>query len=579
MRRVRFLAPVTEIKNRGIMKNRRVIFIAFDQPLNADSDLRRKMANAESRAQRQSPRFAGLDLYAIQKAVNKNLLSLQLQLDGRFMGLLDLMNYLKNNRSHPHLTPGNVSKYYTLAHIVTLNGIYMYQYLRNEGYEPLIVQNYSLANISNVMDERPLAVCISSNFVYLDDIYKMATKIKEIDPQVPVIAGGMLIKKVLDAGKGLSSQTLDWLSGFHGKVDAFVVEAQGEQTLVRLLHALGEGTDPGKIPNLALFDDDGTIFFTPRERESIHMDQTAIDWDRIPRRYLSKTLPVNSSRGCYYRCRFCTYHRLFPEVHYKSLEVLREELKKIQELGFVTHIRFTDDNFTANRRRLVSVLKMMIEEKFDFKWSSYARAGSLSGELINLMKSSGCEFMDMGIESGSQRILDNMDKKLKREKAVEAIQGLNENGVYGEGGFIVGYPGETRETFLETVDLINTSGLPYYHPYLFYYSKDMLVNEEKDRFGLSGLGRAWRHNTMDSVEASQLMTQMLKRIDHGFTDGQTSIWETFKLLRAEGYGPVEIFDLFRLKRELQLALEQSLPDHKPTPEAEEVLKRMTAMIR
>ena len=486
MRCVRFLAPITEIKNREIMKNRRVIFIAFDQPLDADADLKRKMANSESRAQKQSPRFAGLDIYAIQKAVNKNLLSLQLLLDGRFMGLLDLMNYLKNNRSHPHLTPGNASKYCTLAHIVTLNGIYMYQYLRNEGYDPLIVQNYSLSNISDVMDERPLAVCVSSNFVYLDDIYKMATRIKNIAPQVPVIAGGMLIKKVLDAGKGLSSQTLNWLSGFHGKVDAFVVEAQGEQTLVRLLHALGEGIDPGKIPNLALFDDDGTIFFTPRERESIHMDQTAIDWDRIPRRYLSKTLPVNSSRGCYYRCRFCTYHRLFPEVHYKSL---------------------------------------------------------------------------------------------KREKALEAIQGLNEYGVYGEGGFIVGYPGETRESFLETVDLINTSGLPYYHPYLFYYSKDMLVNEEKDRFGLSGLGRAWRHNTMDSVEASQLMTQMVKRIDHGFTDGQTSIWETFKLLRAEGYGPVEIFDLFRLKRELQLALEQSLPDHKPTPEAEEVLKRMTAMVR
>ena len=168
----------------------------------------------------------------------------------------------------------------------------------------------------------------------------------------------------MHAGEELTKGTLDFLSTFNEKVDAFVVEAKGEQTLVKLLGALEDGEDLSRVPNLAYFDEQGRVTFTPRREEEIHMDQTAIDWAGIPKEYLRHTLPVNSSRGCYYRCRFCTYHWLFPKVHYRSLDVLREELKAINKLGFVRHVRFTDDNFTARSDRIKAVLEMMIQEKF-----------------------------------------------------------------------------------------------------------------------------------------------------------------------------------------------------------------------
>ena len=537
------------------------------------------MINAENRALRQASRFPGLDLYAVQKEVHRNLLRLQLRLNGKYMGLLDLMNYLKNNRRSPELEPDNADQYYSLSNMVTLNGIYLYQYLLRQGYDPYIIQNYSLANLSDLLYRRPLAVCISSNFLYLDDIQEMATRIKDHDSRIPVIAGGMLVKKVLEAGQDLSSQTLNWLSSFQGKVDVFIVEAQGEQTLMKVLETREEGGDLRRVPNLAFFDERGRMRFTPREKEGLHMDTTAIAWDKIPRMYLRKTLPVNTSRGCMYRCRFCSYHRLFPQVNYKSLDVLRKELHLIQGLGFVHHIRFTDDNFTANRNRLESVLKMMIQEKFDFTWSSYARASSLEPGLVKLMKASGCEFLDMGIESGSQTILNNMDKRLEKDQAVHAIRVLNDHGIYSEGGFIVGYPGETPETFSETIDLINTSGLPYYHPFLFYYSKDMLVHREKDKFKLEGLGRAWRHETMDAVTASHLMSQMVGRINRGLTDGQGGNWEAFKLLRGEGYLPDEIFELFRMKRDLHLAMGDLKPGETFPQKIERILNDLDARVR
>lgn len=495
------------------------------------------------------------------------------------MDLLDLMNFIKNGRRSPELTPDNVSQYYSLANSVTLNGIYLYQYLLEHGFDSTVVQNYSTAKLEEVLAEDSLAVCISSNFIYMNNIRDIAAQIKRFTHRVAVIAGGMLVKKALDAGHRLSSQAKGFFSTFSGKVDAFVIEAQGEQTLVRLLKALEKGEDLSEIPNLALFDNEENLLFTPRQREGVHMDDTAIQWEEIPRSYLREILPVNSSRGCFYRCRFCTYHWLFPEVHYKSLEVLREELRSINRLGFVRHIRFTDDNFTANRVRLKAVVQMMLDEGFDFTWSSFARASALTPELARLMKSSGCEFLDLGLESGSQTILNNMDKRLRVEQSRDAVKMLNDHGIYSRGSFIIGYPGETFETFSETVQFINNSGLPYYHPYLFYYSGNTLVHQERDRFGLQGLGLAWSHNSMDAVEASRLMGGMIEKVKGSFTDGQSYVEEIYKLLRGEGYGPDEILGLFKLKRELQLAIRDSDPGERSPREVERILSDLQVLVR
>ena len=561
------------------MKFPKVIIIAQNQPLDNDAHLRRKLADAEERAERQSARFPDLDLLTIQKGVHRNIRDSLLFLDDRYMDLLDLMNFIKGGRRIPEITPENVTEHYSLANTVTLNGIYLYQYLLEHGYDPIIVQNYAIVNLPDLLGEDPMAVCISSNFIFMNDIREMAGEIKQLAPHVPVIAGGMLVKKVLNAGEGFSKRTLGFMSGFHGNVDAFVVEAKGEQTLVNLLEALKRGRDLSVVPNLAYFDKPGQMVFTPRQEEETQMDQMAISWNEIPREYLRSTIPVNSSRGCFYRCRFCTYHWLFPEVHYKSIDVLQEELKQIDDLGLVKHVRFTDDNFTANKTRIKTVLEMMIRAQFDFTWSSFARASALSPDLVELMKRSGCEFVDLGLESGSQTILDNMDKRLQKEQSFEAIRMLNDYGIISRGSFIIGYPGETADTFSETIEFINESGLPYYHPYLFYYTGNTLVHQEREALGLKGLGLAWRHDTMDSVEASRLMSHMLERLDRSFTDGQAYVEEIYKLLRGEGYSPKKIKELFRLKRGLQLSIKNSRANEPFSQEVNQILASLEALIR
>lgn len=559
-------------------KNKRVIIIAMDHPLDGEKHLKQKMLNAERRAARNSVRFPGLDLGSMQKKVHQNLMKQQLLLDGHHMGLLDLMNFLKNDRRVPIYSAENAARYFLHGNMLTLNGVYLYQYLIRHGYEPELVQNFSSVNLPEILDVKPLAVCISSTLTYLDDIKVMAEEIKAHDPTIPVIVGGILAKKVLNAGENLSPQTRDWISTFRRKVDVFVVEKCGEETLVRALDRILEGKDLGTVPNLALFDEAGRLLFTPRVEEQHHVDGTAIAWDKIPRRYLRKTLSVLTSRGCNYRCRFCNYRRWFPRVQYKSMEVLREELKKIQGLGFVRHIRFADDNLTTNRNHLGAFLEVMQEERFDFTWSAHARVNFLDPGTVSQMKRAGCDLLVMGIESGSRRILKSMDKRITVEQAYTAVRSMADHGIDSQSSFIVGYPGETRESFQETVDLIVETGLRYWQAYLFYYTKDMAVHEEREAFGLQGLGRAWRHNTMDAVEASQLMSEMVTMIETGFTDGQQNPWETYKILRGEGYSREEIFRLHQLKRELQLAGPGSGNGAASAQEGDELLRELETMI-
>jgi anaerobic magnesium-protoporphyrin IX monomethyl ester cyclase len=531
------------------------------------------------RAARHNDRFVNLDLPELQQRVNQNIKKLQLKLNGRYVGLLDLMNAVKNRTASSGLDPETASSNLTHAEMITLNGIYLYQYLKRHGFEPDIIQNYSQADLNEILSPSPLAVCISSNFIYLDEIAAMAEEIKTIDSTIPVIVGGLLVKKVLNIGNDLYPQTLNWFKSFYGKLDQFIIEFRGEETLVRSLQTMQARGDLTQVQNLALFDKKGELMFTPRQTEPLDMDRSVVAWKNIPSRYLRKTVPVTSSRGCSYRCRFCTCWRLCPQVHYKSLAALRDELLQIQAIEKIRHVRFTDDNFTANKKRFKTIMEMMLAEGFTFTWSTYARASSLTSDIVLLMRKAGCEFVNMGIESGSQIILDNMDKRQHRQQIIDAIWLLNANGIYGEGGFILGFPGETRQTFEDTLDLANRSRLPYFQPNLFYYSKDMGIAKDSQRYGLDGLALTWKHNTMDSAQASALMVEMVDRVESGFHEPQVSVWETFRLLRGEDYTPEEIYELLKLKRDLRICLAGRKEDEPLPPEAAAVLKQMSNIVK
>jgi radical SAM superfamily enzyme YgiQ (UPF0313 family) len=124
------------------------------------------------------------------------------------------------------------------------------------------------------------------------------------------------------------------------------------------------------------------------------------------------------------------------------------------------------------------------------------------------MKESGCEAVYLGLESGSDKILENMNKATTVDKYLRGIELLKEYDILTHGNFIIGFPGETEETVLETKKFIQNCGIDYYRMQLWYCMPITPIWERKDEFKIVGDGFEWEHSTMNSKKACDLLEEI-----------------------------------------------------------------------
>jgi len=220
-----------------------------------------------------------------------------------------------------------------------------------------------------------------------------------------------------------------------------------------------------------------------------------------------------SVRGCPYRCNFCNYPYLFSDnrFRYKSAGRMVEEWEHYLNALDVEYITCLDSLFTVPRPRLAEFCRALIERRLNgIKWICYARADDLADENTTaLMKAAGAHQVHIGIESGDQGQLDNMDKACTVESNGRAIDLCRKHGITSVISLIVGFPGETRETLARTLDFVRR------HPPDFFFlapfstratGVPMLSESNRARFQLETMNHLrtgapyWRHRTMSSVE-------------------------------------------------------------------------------
>jgi p-methyltransferase len=220
---------------------------------------------------------------------------------------------------------------------------------------------------------------------------------------------------------------------------------------------------------------------------------------------------VVTSQGCPFRCRFCS-HR-WTKLEYKDVEVLREELRSMHQMGY-RRLFFTDDLFTLPERRLVTNLKMMLDEGFDFEWSCLSRASGLSSSTIEMMAEAGCRQAFIGMESADPVVLSNMDKRMDLDRAVKQFEDFANNDISTACSLVVGYPGETDVSIQRTVDFMNQASPNGYTAYLFTLIRGTLIDSPalRKRFCLEGEGTAWSHYTGTSLEMMERMRYLVDNI-------------------------------------------------------------------
>ncbi|HTL66698.1 MAG TPA: radical SAM protein [Lacunisphaera sp.] len=163
-----------------------------------------------------------------------------------------------------------------------------------------------------------------------------------------------------------------------------------------------------------------------------------------------KMAHVMFSRGCPFPCRFCAAAQT--KIQYRGGASAREELIHLKERYGVTGFAIVDDNFVVNRKKVAEISDSIVD--LNLKWSALSRVDIVTEELLRKMYASGCIEIKFGVESGSQRILDAMQKNIRVDDIRNALKLANQTDIRSKVFIIHGYPGENQESTNETLALL-----------------------------------------------------------------------------------------------------------------------------
>ncbi len=348
--------------------------------------------------------------------------------------------------------------------IPNLGLAYLATALRRAGHDPYIVNAARDALLPDKVAEMIAAggygmAGIHVNTAYFSSAAAYARAIKKRCPGIKLVAGG-------PHAIFLPEEIYERIPEFD-----YVVNGEGEETLPALVSLIEQNPAPTidslrAIPNMVI-NDNGRIEYTPRKiiDDIKTLDQPA--WDLLqPNSFSlypngiftmkSRIAPTITTRGCPFACTYCgagtamgkrLRHR-DPESVADTFEILRKEYN-------IPEVHIFDDNFVCDRNFAVQVCEAIIRRKLDVLWgcTTGIRLDGFDEELVKLMRRAGCYSTGVGIESGSQRVLELMKKKLDLKVVPERIDMLRRNGLRVTGFFILGFPGETIDDMKQTVEL------------------------------------------------------------------------------------------------------------------------------
>lgn len=161
---------------------------------------------------------------------------------------------------------------------------------------------------------------------------------------------------------------------------------------------------------------------------------------------------VIPTRGCPWSCTFCRAGRVWgKKVRSRSPENVLEEIRRIKNDLGIRNVVFMTDSLTLDKKWAHSFLDAILESDVKFRWICNSRVDAVTPDLLRKMKKTGCILVSYGVESGNQEILDTSRKKITLEDSRKAIKWTRQAGIISMAYFILGLPGETKQTIEESI--------------------------------------------------------------------------------------------------------------------------------
>lgn len=369
-----------------------------------------------------------------------------------------------------------------------------------------------------IKDYKPNVVGFSVNISNLIDNLYHAKKIKEIDPTIRIVFGGIL----MDLSP---AETMRF-----PHVDAGVI-GEGEITFPAMLEAL-ENNRPLESVDGIIYKEGNRLVKT-RPRHPIE------NLDTIPfpardllhnEKYVSlvaKRTPITiffSSRGCPFHCSFCSKPSYWNTWRFSSPRYVVDEMENCLSLG-IKDIMMYDDVFTSNRKRVLDICREIKRRRLDVAWNIRTRVDLVDKPLLEVLHKSGCYRVCYGVESGDPGMLKIYNKGTSIETIKRAFTITRETGMEILSYYMVGGPGETYKSIRRTFSLMHQLDSDYVHiTHVVPYEKTKLFDMALER------------NVADPDIWHNLST-----LHYGsfpmFTDGELSREEIFRMVKAgyQGY--------------------------------------------
>lgn len=277
-----------------------------------------------------------------------------------------------------------------------------------------------------------------------------------------------------------------------------------EVALPKLIETIDNRDSWSRIPNLAYRGVDGLVRTQPLNTEMDLIPLAAPSGD------LSDfAVPYESMRGCPFKCAFCSYPLVSTIWRYKSAEKVISDFSELQARR-ASRIIVLDSTFTVPPARLRRFLTLYLERGLSIPWGAYSRTPTLQDlEIVQNLKKANCRWLSIGFESGSDKMLTNMNKKATVEHSRQALRNLKQVRISPWSNFIIGFPGETNETVRETQKFITAHIFGFYGLYVFNIRDRAMPALENPIFNVtySDIDGDWEHCTMTSDKALELRTR------------------------------------------------------------------------
>lgn len=252
--------------------------------------------------------------------------------------------------------------------------------------------------------------------------FSLAEEIKKQFPEKKIIFGGP------------QALSLDW----QGKLDARYTWVAGE----------------GEIPLSKILSGEKNTLYRFEEIENLDT-LPFLDFKPLSPMACAQTIPLLSSRGCPYKCNFCSEKNLYKKFRHHSVQYMFEQIKYLKDRHKTNNFVFCDSLINYDNQWLSEFCTLLIENNLKIKWEAQMRiTRNFPLELGRLMKKSGCYNLFIGLESASDDVLAAMNKGFTQRTALSFLEMLHKAELQFEISLIFGYPAESDENFKETLDFI-----------------------------------------------------------------------------------------------------------------------------